>query len=375
MRIGLDAKRAFCNRTGLGNYSRNVIRALAEHLPGHDYVLFTPYISIPEFVEELKKYPQVSIVSPGKKGIAGAVWRSRGVVKELKKNSIDLYHGLSNELPKGIRQSGVKAVVTIHDLIPFKEKSFHNPLDRWIYQAKMQSAVTAADAVVAISKQTESELHSILHVPASKTKVVYQPVNPEFLHPVSEYNVREVAGKYQLPPHFMLLVGRVEMRKNIQNVLLAMTEMGNASAVHLVCVGRKTKFYSSLHSYIHNFKLTERVHFLESVSFDDLPAIYAASDMVVYPSFMEGFGLPVAEALAMGKPVLTTRGGCFEEAGGDAAFYTHPEKPREIAENILYIESSAGQMEDRIANGRIHVQQFMPVHIAAALEKVYTSVR
>jgi glycosyltransferase involved in cell wall biosynthesis len=371
MNIGIDAKRAFCNRTGLGNYSRNIIRALAQNNPDDRYFLFTPRISVPEFEKEIGAFPNVTIVHPSLPKTLHAWWRTYGIKKDLKKEKIGVFHGLSNELPAGIHRTGIKSVVTIHDLIPFKEKSFHNPIDRWIYQWKMKRSCREASAVVAISRQTADDAAKYLHVSPQKLHVVYQPLNPEFLQEVSAEKKAEVKRKYDLPDQFMLHVGRVELRKNIHTVLLAMTEMGKVSKIHFVSVGRKTRFFASLFSYFTNYKLTDRVHFLENIPAEDLPAIYASSSLVVYPSLMEGFGLPVAEGLAMGVPVLTTKGGCFEEAGGDAAFYTDPEDAAAMAERIMYIVSNRENLQDHMANGRIHIQKFAAKSIAWELHALY----
>lgn len=374
MRIGFDAKRAFCNSTGLGNYSRNIIRAMIRYYPQHEYVLFTPRITQHHFEKEMKGYAQVKIVQPG--GLAAAWpswWRTSGICKDIKAERLDVYHGLSNELPRGISSAGVRSVVTLHDLIPFKDASFHVPLDRWIYQWKMRRSVREADTVVCISRQTAADAEHFLHPAAGKLHVVYQPVNPEFLQEITAEQIKAVRYKHQLPPRYMLHVGRIELRKNLYTVLLAMTEMGQRSDIHLVSVGRKTGFYSSIHSYVHNFGLTKRVHFLEEVSPEDLPAIMKGAVMVVYPSLMEGFGLPVAEALALEVPVVTTRGGCFEEAGDDVAFYSEPENTAGLAERILEVDQHRGSLQERLTNGRIHIQKFAAETIAADLHTLYTA--
>jgi len=371
MRIGLDAKRAFCNRTGLGNYSRNIIRALAENFPEDELVLFTPRISVGEFAEEIKKHPNVKIVLPSLPGFLHSWWRTYGIKKDIKRHGIDLFHGLSNELPSGISRTGARSAVTIHDLIPFKEVSFYNPLDRWIYGWKMKRSVREADAVIAISRQTAEDAQHFLSVSREKIHVIYQPVNPEFLAPVSPQKQQEVKQKYALPASYMLHVGRVELRKNLHSVLLAMTRMGERSGIHLVAVGRKTKFYRSLESYFTNYSLRNRVHFFDTVPSEDLPALYSLATCVIYPSLMEGFGLPVTEGLAAGVPVITSKGGCFEEAGSDVAFYVDPGSPEDIAEKILMVESSRGTLQDRINNGKIHIRQFSAQNVAVQLGKLY----
>src|SRR5690606_16347519 len=135
MKIGFDAKRAFLNSSGLGNYSRNTLNALLRFFPENDYILFTPEIKDRLF----DNYNRFKVVSPQNR-IAKkmkSLWRSLFLVPQLKKHEIELFHGLSNELPKGIHKSGIPSVVTIHDLIFMRYPEFYKPLDRKIYFKKV----------------------------------------------------------------------------------------------------------------------------------------------------------------------------------------------------------------------------------------------
>lgn len=336
MKIGFDAKRAFCNRTGLGNYSRNIIRALAKHSREHQLYLYTTGIRIPEFEKEMQAYPQVTIVvsrAPGK--IGKAWWRSFGIRRRLKKDGIDIYHGLSNELP--LVKLSVASVVTMHDLIFMKEKLYYNLFDIISYSIKSRSACRDADRVIAISRQTRSDLVTLLSVPVDKTDVVYQPVNPEFLQIPSAEVLQSVKEKYQLPGQYILFVGRVEVRKNLQGLLHALVSLKNETRIPVVVVGRKTRFFKSLRDFLKIYQVKDQVIFMEEVPFTDLPAIMRQATMLCYPSYNEGFGLPVAEAIAAGIPVITTDQECFHEAGGDFPLYINPAEPSTIAEAIRQV--------------------------------------
>lgn len=371
MKIGFDAKRAFCNRTGLGNYSRNIIRALAKHSPEHELYLYTTGIRIPEFEEEMRTYHQVRIIicnAPGK--IGKAWWRSIGICQRLKKDGIDLYHGLSNELP--LAKLPVASVVTMHDLIFMKEKLYYNLFDIISYSIKSRNACRDADRVIAISRQTRSDLVTLLSVPVEKTDVVYQPVNPEFRQLPSEEKLQSVKQKYQLPGQFILFVGRVEVRKNLQGLLHALVSLKNETRIPVVVVGRKTRFFKSLRDFLKIYQVKDQVIFLEEVPFSDLPAIMRQATMLCYPSYNEGFGLPVAEAIAMGIPVITTDQECFHEAGGNFPRYIDPAEPSTIAEAIRQVLHDPGHHSPEAIFE--HLLAFDDRKIAGELISIYQHV-
>ncbi len=157
MKIGFDAKRAFLNSSGLGNYSRNTLNALKEYYNDNQYVLFTPGIN-----EELfSNYKDFDVISPDSSlsKIFKSLWRSFSVSRQLKNHELDVFHGLSNELPEGIHKTDVPSVVTIHDLIFMEFPQFYKSIDRKIYYTKVKYASEAAKKIIAISSQTKNDLN------------------------------------------------------------------------------------------------------------------------------------------------------------------------------------------------------------------------
>lgn len=359
MKIGIDAKRAFCNFTGLGSYSRNTIIALTQAFPDIDFYLFTPKIKNIEFEQEVRHSKNVHIVQPkGFHSLFSSWWRTYGITQQINSLKIDVYLGLSNELPKNIKQAkNTKALVTIHDLIMFKEYSFQQIFNLLSYRNKIRHAAKSADHIISISQQTSTDLQKILNISESKISVIYQPIQPIYFTKPSEEKKEEVRKKYHLPQDFVLNVGRVELRKNIQHILQAMHIL-QKKHLHLVVVGKKSRFFAALNSYIQNFELSEQVHFLENVPNDDLHAIYHLAKMQVYPSLAEGFGLPVAESLASGLPIITTDDICFYEAGGEAAIYIDPYDENAIAQAIAQVLKDKQATQERVEKGFVYVQKF-----------------
>src|SRR6056297_891729 len=157
MIIGYDAKRAFHNRSGLGNYSRHVITRMAAMYPEHQYLLYTPRGKVPEQFTLPANTRMIEPSGPVDRRMR-SFWRTLRLAGDLERDRVELYHGLSNEIPVGIHRKGIPAVVTIHDLIFMRLPHLYKPIDRYLYRKKVSYAVKHAGRVVAVSKQTGRDL-------------------------------------------------------------------------------------------------------------------------------------------------------------------------------------------------------------------------
>ncbi len=367
MHIGFDAKRVFHNTTGLGTYSRDVLRVLAARRPEHLYFAYTPRPGrLPLDV------PGERLRVRGPRGLLGralpALWRTRGIVSDLRADGIRLFHGLSNELPLGIERSGIASVVTIHDLIFERFPELYPPIDRRIYAAKARSAVARAGVVVAVSEQTRRDLVERYGVPEERVRVVYQTCHEAFRADVPEERLRAVRARYQLPQRFLLAVGTIERRKNL---LVALQALEGLPDVQLFAVGRPTPYAEELHAFARARRLAPRVHLLSGVSTPDLAAMYRLATVAIYPSLFEGFGLPIVEALFSGTPVVTTRGGCFAEAGGPGSAYVDPRDPEELRSVLAALLDDPARRAAMREAGLRHVARFSDEAIADGLFDAY----
>jgi glycosyltransferase involved in cell wall biosynthesis len=368
MNIGFDAKRVFHNATGLGNYSRDVLRILHRRRPEHAYYAYTPATGKLPFDVGAGGRFQVR----GPRGLVAralpALWRTRGIVADLRADAIRLFHGLSNELPLGIERAGIASAVTIHDLIFERFPELYPPIDRRIYAAKARSAAARAGVVVAISEQTKRDLVDLYRVPEARIRVVYQTCHEAFRSPVPEERLRQARARWQLPETFLLAVGTIERRKNLLLVLQALEKLPD---VPLVAVGRPTPYAEELHAFARRHRLGSRVRLLSDVSTPDLAAMYRLATVAVYPSIFEGFGLPIVEALFSGTPVVTTRGGCFAEAGGPGSAYVDPrdaDELRAVLESLLSDPARRAAMREI---GFQHAARFSDEAIADGLFAAY----
>jgi glycosyltransferase involved in cell wall biosynthesis len=370
MRIGLDAKRAFNNTSGLGNYSRFVISGLLERFPEDQYFLFTPRIS-----ETFRNfYPasgQVKIQTPAKwhKAVP-AWWRTFGLSNDLKKQAIQIYHGLSNELPAGLPPK-IKQVVTIHDLIFIRYPELYQPVDRLVYHYKFRYACKRADKIIAISEQTKQDIINNYKITPEKIEVIYQDCNPIFHHLLSPEKLQSIKQKYALPDTFILCVGTLEPRKNQLHLLRAWHQAGLPADLPIVFIGRQTAYKQELDSFIRDNNLTERVFFLPYIPTAELPAIYQLAYVFVYPSVFEGFGIPILEALNSGVPVITSTGSCFSEAGGEAALYAAPDDPAQLADLLLQAAQNQQLRTDLIQKGFKQAANFRAGQTITPINRLY----
>jgi glycosyltransferase involved in cell wall biosynthesis len=367
MRVGFDAKRAFHNATGLGNYARDVLRVLCQHAPGNAYLAYNPAPGAVPFA--LPGAPLEERRPTGGWRFAPALWRSGGLSAGLRADGVELFHGLSGELPLGLEAAGVPGVVTVHDLIFERFPELYGALDRRIYRWKLRSAAARARLVVAISQQTGRDLHELCGVPWSKIRVVYQGCHPAFREPVPQERLDEVARRHGLTPGFVLQVGTIEPRKNL---LLTVKALSGLAGATLVAVGRPNAAYAArVAEAVARAGLGARVRLLSGVPTADLPALYRLAAVAVYPSRFEGFGIPIVEALASGTPVVTTRGGVFPEAGGPGSAYVDPDHPEELRAVLASILADEGRRASMRAAGLAWAEQFRDERIAAELLAVY----
>jgi glycosyltransferase involved in cell wall biosynthesis len=370
MKIGFDAKRAFNNSAGLGNFSRNTIAALARQNPEDRLFLFHPGKKRLSFVGP-NNSTEIQPTGIWWKAFRNS-WRSFQLARLASDLKLDVFHGLSNELPVGIEKTEIKSIVTIHDLIFLRYPEYYKKIDRVIYERKCRNACQMANRIHAISEQTKSDILNFFNIPEEKIDVIYQSINPIFFEKADKFRKLKIREKYQLPEKFLMTVGTVEARKNLMTLLEGMVL--SKIYIPLVVVGKHTEYQHIVQKFIEADLNRLQVFFLTQVPDDELTVLYQMAQMMVYPSFFEGFGLPVAEAQASGCPVITSNTSSLPEAGGDAAIYIHPDKPEEIGRTIETLITDQTLRESQIAKGRINAQRFTPENYARQLKQLYNTI-
>jgi len=366
MRIGYDAKRIFHNASGLGNYSRDLVRILATCYPKNRYHLYNPKKGK---LNRWKALPSTTEHQPKCLWrLLPTIWRQGPIVRQLKKDNIDLYHGLSGELPRGL---DIPSVVTVHDLIFYRYPELYTSIDVTIHKKKVNHAVKTASKVVAISEQTKADLVQFTAVSDEKVEVIYQGCHPVFKKTLSRKKLTAIANKYKLPKKFVLCVGTLEERKNALSIVKALKETKH----NMVFVGKVKAHGEKLKSFVKEHNMQDRVWFITHVGIEDLAGIYQNATLFCYPSFFEGFGIPIIEALYSSVPVITTKGGCFAEAGGPSSIYIDPTDKNELqkAVEILYTEPDELRKK-RILDGLAYVKKFNDEGLAKQWHSLYKSL-
>ena len=380
MRIGFDAKRIVRNGTGLGSYARTLVNDLSAIAPADfQFLLYAPDAGKEELRKMVTTDSNVGWSYPGflsdthhpslTDRLRGAYWRTYGLPNDLLRDGVSLYHGLSGELPMGIKKAGIKTVVTIHDLIFLRHPEYYQWLDTKIYAWKFRKTVAEADRIIAISECTKNDILYYSDVQPEKIEVIYQSCDTGFKKCATEDKKQEVRQKYQLPGRYIINVGTVEERKNVLLAVKALRQV--PEDVSMVIVGRRTPYADTVERFVHDNGLGNRVKLLHGVPFADLPALYQQAEAFVYPSRYEGFGIPVIEAIQSGLPVVACSGSCLEEAGGKENIYVNPDDEKEMAKGICDSLKSAEGREERIARSREYVRRFEGNDVASKVLDIY----
>ncbi|MEG0039283.1 MAG: glycosyltransferase family 1 protein [Bacteroides sp.] len=370
MKIGFDAKRAVQNRTGLGNYSRFVIDILTTYANRNEYVLYAPKYPKKNLLGKLSDNAMLSLPTSAMWKKFSAIWRIWGVTKEIKQAEIQLFHGLSNELPLNISKAKqCKSIVTIHDLIFLRYPSYYRFIDRQIYTYKFRRACLKANRIIAISECTKRDIMHFFGIREEKIDIVYQGCDKQFQKTATIETKNRIREKYQLPEQYILYVGSIEERKNL--LLLAKALKYVQPDIQVVAIGKRTPYLETIESYLKENQLEDRMHFFSNIPFDELPAFYQMATTFVYPSFFEGFGIPLLEALYSGTPAIGATGSCLEEAGGPHSLYVNPESELELADAINRTLSDQELRQTMIAEGKKYAALFEESKLAADLLKVY----
>lgn len=368
LKIGFDAKRAFLNATGLGSYSRNTLHALQQYYPENDYFLFTPAVK-PDLYEAPEPFVTVAPQGQWWKSVK-PVWRTYKVTELAQKMGINLFHGLSHELPIGLAKAGIRSVVTFHDLLILRYPKYYRAADRRIHYKKYQHASRVSDKIIAISEQTKEDLIHFMQVDESKIEVLYQSINPIFFEKNTEDALSVTREKYRLPREFILLPGTLEKRKNQLNVLQSIIDQRIDMPV--VIVGELTNYMKELSPLIEQLK--DQLIFLRYLPIQDLAHLYQLASLCVFVSYFEGFGLPVGEAQACGCPVVTSSISSMPEVGGTAATYVDPFDPESIGYGINGLLSDSKLRERKICLGSENAERFRPKRYADELMRIYQSL-
>ncbi len=364
MKIAFDAKRALNNATGLGSYSRNLLQGLMHYYPGNDYLLLSPKVQ-EHYLNELAGSFQLVLPETKWQQSFKGLWRSWSATKTLEKKGVEVYHGMSNELPFNLHTIRIKKVVTIHDVLYKSHPHLYPFFDRQVYDRKVKYACTNADVIVATSEATKAEILKYYKADAGKIQVVFQAVSPLFFEEAK-------TAVPELPEKYILQVGSFTARKNHLLTLKAFAAIKDKVEEKLVFAGVAGESLPAIKEFVNSKGLDKHVLILWGVGNEVLPTLYRGATLSVYPSVAEGFGLPVAESMVVGTPAITTKGSCMAEVAGNAAWYATNDVAA-LSSVMLRALLQKDEYNAKKAECLLRKQDFHPSTFAANMMRIYTS--
>jgi glycosyltransferase involved in cell wall biosynthesis len=379
MIVGIDYTAAVWQGAGIGRYTRELVRAAVAHGGDWHYVLFyaarglppdSPYVAA--LRELCRTAPHVRAVPiPLSPRLLTILWQRMRLplLADYFTGPLDVLHAPDFALPP----TRARTLLTVHDLTFLVYPQGFKPATRRYLQRMVPRSLRRADLVLADSEATRADVQRLLGCPAERVTVIYPGVDARFC-PLPASASEPVRARLGLPAEFLLFVSTLEPRKNLVRLLEAFhhyLDRHPASTTRLVIAGRKGWLYEQIFAAVEHWQLTARVQFLDFVADADLPALYNLASVFVYPSLYEGFGLPVAEALACGTPVVTTHAASLPEVAGDAAVLVDAHDSQSIAQGIAQAQAQAERLR---AAGPVHAQRFRWEQAAEELLRCYQSV-
>jgi glycosyltransferase involved in cell wall biosynthesis len=268
-------------------------------------------------------------------------------------------------------------VVTIHDLAFRRYPEVLTADARRYFEQATAAAVRRADAIVTVSEQTRQDLISDYGVASDRVYRVYNGVASRFCPGDSKETARErVSQTYGLDTPYIFFLGTLEPRKNAEGLIQAFHRLyqEGLTDLTLVLAGGKGWLYDTIFETVATLDIEDRVRFLDHVPDEDLPDLYRAAQVFAWPSFYEGFGLPVLEAMACGTPVVTSNTSSLPEVTGDAALLVDPHRPDEIASAIGSLFEDQALLEDLQLRGLRQAAQFSWHRCAKQTLDVYHTI-
>ncbi|MBA3899473.1 MAG: glycosyltransferase family 4 protein [Bacteroidetes bacterium] len=373
-RIGFDAKRAFYNKSGLGNYARTLISSLIKYHPEFNYLLFSPKNNRENLFPIADG--QAKLIAPEKQFHQKfpSLWRSYFITENIRNEKLNIFHGLSNELPANINNTGLAKIVTIHDLIFLSHPKLYPYFDRKVYNLKFRKSCQSADIVIAISESTKLGLMDYYKIPEAKIRVAYQSCHPSYFSFLPEKEKEEmVKKKFMLPRQFMLYVGTIEERKNLLSIIKAMALLPASIRIPLVIVGgKRDAYFNQVKEFIIKNNLQDLIIIPSNVDDEALKYFYKLASLFIYPSVFEGFGLPALEALLMETPVITSSTSSLPEAAGpNSCLLQNPTDALEMAAAIESLLQSEEKRKTMSRFGLDWAQQFHPEKTSTNVASIY----
>lgn len=371
MVVGFDMRPIFFTRGGISRYVLCLVEALSTAVHDVRVVPFCPK-DIPCHIDsQLRPHltPRILHFSL-RNSFLETIWENLMLSFGAYREHVHLMHFPRFSVPL-LRIGGT--VVTVHDLAFRRYPHTLTAEARRYFESATSSAVKRADAIIAVSEHTRQDLIEFFHVEPDRVHVVYNGLEPRFSPCCADETLSQVRRAYGLKDDYILFVGTLEPRKNLVGLLNAYAMLRSIHGVDipLVLAGEKGWLYEEVFDALHSLRLQSYVHLLGRVPDAYLPDLYRGASAFVYPSFYEGFGFPVLEAMACGAPVVTSAVSAIPEVAGDAALLVDPHSSEAIADALARILEDEALADDLRKRGVQQAARFSWDRAAKGTLKVY----
>jgi glycosyltransferase involved in cell wall biosynthesis len=368
MRIAINTLPMKRKLNGVGNYIKNLVWALSAIDNENEYLI----IASSDNVCHLRGLPgRFCVKMAPNNPILRVFWEQTLLPVKLKKERIDIYHGTSYAAPLA-KTCG--QVVTIHDMTFRLVPKLHSSYRRLYLRFLTPAVAKRCDKVIADSESTKRDLLDFVRIDEGKIRVIHLGVEKRFA-PVSDVQqLASIRAKYDLPREFILFVGVIEPRKNLEILVDAYLESALSDQFDLVLGGGLGWDYSALLEKIASPRAKSVIRLPGYVADADLPAFLSLATVFVYPSLYEGFGLPVLEAMACGTPVITSSISSLPEVTGDAAILIHPSDQQALGLALRRVLDDPELRRELSQRGLERAKQFTWEGTAQRTLEVYRSV-
>jgi len=354
MIIGIDARVLSRKLTGIGYYLKNMLNSLLEIDSSNSYILFSDR-EIPFFGE----FDNVTKIVTRGLSIPGTLWLHTKGLSAIKKQGLDIYWGPANVIPFGLPK--ILKIVTVHDLVWHLFPSTMSWYNKLISKILCKSSIEKSDLVLAVSETTSQDTKKSFK--PKKVVVARNGVSNKF-HKINieQKEIQNLINKLNISKNYILSVCTLEPRKNLTTLLKAFetycSKYSPDDDLELIIVGASGWKNSNIRSAVEGSSSKDRIRFLGYVSDEELPLIYKGAKAFISTSIYEGFGLPLAESMAIGTPVICSAIKIYDEVTGDSAYKFSPLLVEEIAKGINQVLTDTELRERLISSGLERIKIF-----------------
>lgn len=377
MKVSLELQSCLKNKSGIGIYTYELSKRLQQYkdieFNGHIF----NFINRNDIYKELDGIDiEKNICSLFPYGVYRRIWHYIPIKYNwLFRDNADIYHFFNFIVPPRIKG---KVITTIHDMTYelYPETMDKRNLKR--IKSDIQYSVDRSDKIITVSESSKNDIIKFLNVDESKIEIVYNGVDYEKFNKYYTEDIKLIVrNKYNLPQNYILYMGTLEPRKNIDSIIEAFAlikKQKDFDNIKLVIAGKKGWLFEDIFNLVDKLNLKDHVIFTDYVDETDKPIIYNMAKLFVFPSLYEGFGIPVLEAMASSVPVIASNVSSLPEVAGNAAILVNPKDIEGIAKNIIKILSDDDLKNELVRKGHIQAQKFTWEASAEKLYNIYKEI-